>query len=202
MDVFEVINTTRAMRRLKPDPVPDELVWKVLDAAIRAPSGGNRQPWNFIVVRDEKAKKKIAEWYLEAWNASYGPMKDAMASNPDSSRMFNSADHLANHLAEVPVLILAAIRGGDTGTSPAGSYVYPAIQNMMLAARALGLGTTLTTLHRAHEADVKELLAIPENVQTLALIPLGWPKGKFGMGVRRPVEEVTYWEKWGEIRSR
>src|SRR5213593_4683186 len=121
MDVFEVINTTRAMRRLKPDPVPDELVWKVLDAAIRAPSGGNRQPWNFIVVRDAAAKKKIAEWYLEAWNASYGPMKDAMASNPDSSRMFNSADHLANHLAEVPVLILAAIRGGDTGTSPAGS---------------------------------------------------------------------------------
>src|SRR2546428_748131 len=141
MDVFEVINTTRAMRRLKPDPVPDELVWKLLDAAIRAPSGGNRQPWNFIVVRDETAKKKIAQWYLEAWNASYGPMKDAMASNPDSSRMFNSADHLANHLAEVPVLILAAIRGGDTGTSPAGSYVYPAIQNMMLAARALGLGT-------------------------------------------------------------
>ncbi len=202
MDVFEVINTTRAMRRLKPDPVPDELVWKLLDAAIRAPSGGNRQPRNFIVVRDETAKKKIAAWYLEAWNASYGPMKDAMVSNPDSSRMFNSADHLANHLAEVPVMIIAAIRGGDTGTSPAGSYVYPAIQNMMLAARALGLGTTLTTLHRAHEADVKELLAIPENVQTLALIPLGWPTGKFGMGVRRPVEEVTYWEKWGEIRSR
>ena len=130
MDVFEVINTTRAMRRLKPDPVPDELVWKVLDAAIRAPSGGNRQPWNFIVVRDETAKKKIAEWYLEAWNASYGPMKDAMAANPDAARMFNSADHLANHLAEVPVVIIAAIRGGDTGTSPAGSYVYPAIQNI------------------------------------------------------------------------
>jgi nitroreductase len=202
MDVFEAINTTRAMRRLKPDPVPDDLVWKVLDAAIRAPSGGNRQPWNFIVVRGEAAKKKIAEWYLEAWNASYGPMKGAMASNPDSSRMFNSADHLANHLAEVPVLIIAAIRGGDTGTSPAGSYVYPAIQNMMLAARALGLGTTLTTLHRAHENDVKELLGIPENVQTLALIPLGWPKGKFGTGARRPVEEVTYWEKWGETSSR
>src|SRR6266545_421024 len=81
MDVFEAINPTRAMRLLKPDPVPDELVWKVLDAAIRAPSGGNRQPWNFIVVRDEAAKKKIAEWYLEAWKASYGPMKDAMAAN-------------------------------------------------------------------------------------------------------------------------
>src|SRR6266508_679355 len=168
MDVFEVINTTRAMRRLKPDPVPDELIWKV----------------------------------LEAWNATYGAAREAMAADPNAARMFASADHLANHLAEVPVLIIAAIRGGDTGTSPAGSYVYPAVQNLMLAARALGLGTTLTTLHRAHEGDVKELLAIPDNVETMALIPLGWPKGKFGMGPRRPVEEVAYWDKWGETRER
>ncbi len=202
MDVFEVINTTRAMRRLKPDPVPDELIWKVLEAAIRAPSGGNRQPWNFIVIRDPDKKKKIAAWYLEAWNATYGAAREAMAADPNAARMFASADHLANHLAEVPVLIIAAIRGGDTGTSPAGSYVYPAVQNLMLAARALGLGTTLTTLHRAHEGDVKELLAIPDNVETMALIPLGWPKGKFGMGPRRPVEEVAYWDKWGETRER
>ncbi len=202
MDVFEVINTTRAMRRLKPDPVPDELIWKVLEAAIRAPSGGNRQPWNFIVIRDPDKKKKVAAWYLEAWNATYGAAREAMAADPNAARMFASADHLANHLAEVPVLIIAAIRGGDTGTSPAGSYVYPAVQNLMLAARALGLGTTLTTLHRAHEGDVKELLAIPDNVETMALIPLGWPKGKFGMGPRRPVEEVAYWDKWGETRER
>ena len=202
MDVFEVINTTRAMRRLKPDPVPDELIWKVLEAAIRAPSGGNRQLWNFIVIRDPDKKKKVAAWYLEAWNATYGAAREAMAADPNAARMFASADHLANHLAEVPVLIIAAIRGGDTGTSPAGSYVYPAVQNLMLAARALGLGTTLTTLHRAHEGDVKELLAIPDNVETMALIPLGWPKGKFGMGPRRPVEEVAYWDKWGETRER
>ena len=202
MDVFEVINTTRAMRRLKPDPVPDELIWKVLEAAIRAPSGGNRQPWNFIVIRDPETKKKIAAWYLEAWNATYGAAREAMAADPNAARMFSSADHLANHLAEVPVLIIAAIRGGDTGTSPAGSYVYPAVQNLMLAARGLGLGTTLTTLHRAHEDEVKELLAIPDNVQTLALIPLGWPKGKFGMGPRRPVEEVAYWDNWGKTRER
>jgi len=202
MDVFEVINTTRAMRRLKPDPVPDELIWKVLEAAIRAPSGGNRQPWNFIVIRDPETKKKIAAWYLEAWNATYGAAREAMAADPNAARMFSSADHLANQLAEVPVLIIAAIRGGDTGTSPAGSYVYPAVQNLMLAARGLGLGTTLTTLHRAHEDEVKELLAIPDNVQTLALIPLGWPKGKFGMGPRRPVEEVAYWDNWGKTRER
>ena len=204
MDVFEAIYTTRAMRRLKQDPVPDELVWKVLDAAIRAPSGGNRQPWNFIVIRDEATKKKIGEWYLEAWNNSYGRARDAMTANPDSARMFGSADHLANHLAEVPVLIIATVSAaaGAAPTSPAGSYIYPAVQNLMLAARALGLGTTLTTLHRAHESDVKQLLGVPDNVETMCLIPLGWPKGKFGTGPRLPVEKVTYWEKWGNTQDR
>jgi nitroreductase len=202
MDVFEVINTTRAMRRLKPDPVPDELVWKVLDAAIRAPSGGNRQPWNFIVIRDEQTKQKIAEWYREAWYATYGPMKDAMAANPEASRVFNSADHLANHLAEVPVLIIAGIRGGDTGTSPAGSYIYPAVQNLMLAARALGLGTTLTTLHLLHEKEIKERLGIPKEVETVALLPIGYPMGRFGPTTRNPPEAVTYWDAWNQLRAR
>ena len=202
MDVFEVINTTRAMRRLKPDDVPDELVWKVLAAAIRAPSGGNRQPWAFMVIRDEETKKKIGAWYLEAWNATYGQAKDTVTADAQGARMFGSADHLANHLAEVPVLILAMVRSGAVGTSPSGSYIYPAVQNLMLAARALGLGTTLTTLHRAHEADVKALLGIPDEIETMALIPMGWPEGKFGMGPRKPVEEVTYWESWGTRRDR
>jgi len=202
MDVFEVINTTRAMRRLKPDDVPDELVWKVLAAAIRAPSGGNRQPWAFMVIRDAETKKKIGAWYLEAWNATYGQAKDTVTADAQGARMFGSADHLANHLAEVPVLILAMVRSGAVGTSPSGSYIYPAVQNLMLAARALGLGTTLTTLHRAHEADVKALLGIPDEIETMALIPMGWPEGKFGMGPRKPVEEVTYWESWGTRRDR
>ncbi len=202
MDVFEVINTTRAMRRLKPEPVPDDLIWKLMGAAIRAPSGGNRQPWGFIVVRDEDTKKKIAGWYLDAWNKSYAMMKHAATADPAGARTYASADHLANHLAEAPVLIIAAVRSGDVGTSPAGSYIYPAVQNLMLAARALGLGTTLTTLHRAHESEVKELLGIPDDIETMALIPIGWPEGKFGSGPRRPVEEVTHWETWGETKAR
>lgn len=202
MDVFEVINTTRAMRRLKPDPVSDELIWKVLEAAIRAPSGGNRQPWSFIVVRDEETRRKIGEWYLEAWNATYGAVKDTVTADAQGARMYSSADYLANHLADVPVFILAIVRTGGVGTSPSGSYIYPAVQNLMLAARAIGLGTTLTTLHRAHEADVVKLLGIPDGWETMCLIPMGYPKGKFGMGPRRPVEEVTHWEKWGETRTR
>jgi nitroreductase len=129
-------------------------------------------------------------------------VKDAVAADAQGARMFSSADYLANHLAEVPVFIIGAVRSGDVGTSPAGSYIYPAIQNLMLAARALGLGTTLTTLHRAHEADVRQLLGVPDGWETMCLIPIGYPKGKFGMGARRPVEEVTHWEKWGAIRAR
>lgn len=203
MDIFEAINTTRAMRRLKPDPVPEELIWKVLEAAIRAPSGGNRQPWNFLVVRDAETKKQIAEWYLDGWNTAYGPMRQAAVSIPAVAKTFNSADYLANHLAEVPVFIIATVNiAAVAPVSPPGASVYPAVQNLMLAARALGLGSALTTLHRAHEDKVKQLLGIPEGVETMCLIPLGWPRGKFGSGARQPVEQVTFWDKWGATRQR
>ncbi len=203
MDIFEAINTQRAMRRLKPDPVSDELIWKLLEAAIRAPSGGNRQPWNFIVIRDAETKKKIGEWYLDGWNKSYGPIRQAAMSSPATAKTFASADHLANHLAEVPVFIIATVnQSGVAPVSPAGASIYPAVQNLMLAARALGLGTTLTTLHRSHEAEVKQLLGIPDDVETMALIPVGWPRGKFGMASRLPVEKVTYWDKWGKTGER
>ena len=203
MDIFEAMNSQRAMRRLKPDPVPDELVWKVLDAAIRAPSGGNRQPWNFIVVRDPETKARIAEWYRDSWDKSYALIRQAAMADPATARTYGSAEHLAHHLAEVPVLIIATVRqSGVAPVSPDGASIYPAVQNLMLAARALGLGTALTTLHRAHEAEVKQLLGVPEGVDNMALIPLGWPRGKFGAGPRVPVEKVTYWDRWGESRDR
>ncbi len=203
MDIFEAINSQRAMRRLKPDPVPEELIWKLLDAAVKAPSGGNRQPWNFIVIRDDETKAKIAEWYLDGWNKAYGPVKQAAMANPASARTYSSADHLANHLAEVPVLIIATINtAGVAPVSTSGASIYPAVQNLMLAARALGLGTTITTLHRTHETEVKQLLGVPEGVDTMALIPLGYPVGKFGPTNRIPTEKVVYWDKWGQARER
>ncbi|MBI2913839.1 MAG: nitroreductase family protein, partial [Chloroflexi bacterium] len=168
------------MRRLKPDPVSEDLIWKVLEAAIRAPSGGNRQPWNFIVVRDAETKRKIAEYYLDGWSKSYGLIKQAALASPATARTYASAEYLANHLADVPVLIIATVNhSGVAPVSPPGASIYPAVQNLMLAARALGLGTALTTLHRAHEAEVKQLLGIPDGVETMALIPLGWPRGRF-----------------------
>ena len=203
MDFFEVANTQRAMRRLKLDPVADEDLWRILDTAIMAPSGGNRQPWNFVVVRDAEKKRKIGAWYLEAWERAYGPQKQAMLANPAMARTFNSADYLANHLAEAPVLIIATVRKEMFAIGPTlGASVYPAVQNLMLAARALGLGTTLTTLHKFHEQDVKHLLGIPEDVETMALIPVGVPRGTFGTPSRLPAEKVVYWDGWGATHAR
>jgi nitroreductase len=203
MEFFEVASTQRAMRRLKPDAVSDADLWKILETAIMAPSGGNRQPWNFVVVRDPAKKAKIGEWYLEAWERMYGPQREAMMADAAMARTFRSADHLARHMAEVPVLVIAAIRKDMFALGPTlGASIYPAVQNLMLAARALGLGTTLTTLHKLHEDDVKKLLGIPENVETMALIPIGVPKGKFGRPSRLPVEKVVYWDGWGATQGR
>jgi nitroreductase len=204
MDFFDVVNTQRAMRRLKPDPVPDDVLWTLLRTATMAPSGGNRQPWNFMVIRDDEKKRKIGEWYLDAWERSYGPARDAMLADPQMARTFNSADHLARNLAAVPVLVLATIRRNMPTSGPSlllGASIYPAVQNLMLAARALGLGTALTTLHRLHEAELKQLLGIPDDVETMALIPVGWPRGKFGTPSRLPAEKVTYWDSWGATRA-
>ena len=203
MEFFETATTLRAMRRLLPDPVPDADIWKILETAIHAPSGGNTQPWNFLVVRDPAAKEKIGAWYLEAWQKTYGPAREAMRADPKMVRTYNSADYLANHLADVPVLILATIRKDHIRAgATAGASIYPAVQNLMLAARALGYGTTLTTLHKLHEEDVKKLLGIPDDHETMALIPLGKPKGSFSAPVRRPVEDVVFWDSWGTMGNR
>jgi nitroreductase len=188
---------------MHPDPVSDDDLWTVLEAATMAPSGGNRQGWNFVVIRDQSKKEKIAEWYLDAWNRTYGPAREAMLKDPVMARTFHSADHLANHLAECPVLILATIREQVNLGPIMGASIYPAVQNLMLAARAIGLGTALTTLHKfGHDAEVKALLGIPDGVETMALIPLGKPKGKWGRGNRIPVEKVVYWDQWGANRDR
>ncbi|MDP9236916.1 MAG: nitroreductase family protein [Chloroflexota bacterium] len=203
MDFFDVTNTQRAMRRLKPDSIPEADLWKLLDTAIMAPNGGNLQPWNFVVIRDPEKKRKIAEWYLEGWEKSYGPAREAMTADPARARTYNSADYLARHLADVPVLVLATLRRGPIPLDAiAGASIYPAVQNLMLAARALGLGTTLTTLHKFHEKDVKALLGIPESVETMALIPIGIPRGKFGTPSRMPAEKVVFWDSWSETRPR
>lgn len=198
MNLFHAIHTQKAMRRLAPDPVADELVWQILDAAICAPNGSNKQPWNFIVVRDPEIKRELQVLYAKGAATVTRPGGE----NPDP-RLLRSGAHLLEHLAEAPVLIVATVRLADVASvTPPGACIYPALQNLMLAARALGLGTTLTTAHRGCEAEVKKLLGVPEDVETMALVPVGWPRGRFGPPPRRPAEEVTFWDRWGEERER
>jgi nitroreductase len=205
-DFFEVIGTQRAMRRLKPDPVPDTLIQKIIWAATRAPSGGNRQPWRFLVVTDPAKRKALAGLYSEAWEtyraSGYGGSAGKQLSPEDADsneRVLRSSQYLADHMAEVPVLILVCTFSAPSVNAgiAAGSSIYPAIQNLMLAARALGLGTALTTIHRQKQDEVRKLLDIPGTVETAALIPVGWPMGRFGEGRRLPPEYVTYYDSWG-----
>jgi nitroreductase len=205
MDFFDVATTQRAIRRLKPDPIPEAAVRQIMDAAICAPSGGNRQGWSFLIVRDPAKRARLGELYREAWaelmKVPY--YRDAAAAPPDSpaGKMLASARHLSEHLGEAPVLVVACV-GLDPGvkaTLTTGASIYPAVQNLMLAARALGIGSCLTTIHRFRDAQVKELLGIPADVETAALIPLGYPRGKFGRPPRRPLREVAFGDRWGQL---
>ena len=204
MDFFDVVTTQRAIRRLKTDPIPEAVLRQIMDAAICAPSGGNRQGWSFVVVRDPAKRARLGELYREAWGELMKvPYYAGAAKEPADSpagRMLASARHLGEHMGEAPVLILACI-ALDPGVNPTlttGASIYPAVQNIMLAARALGIGSCITTIHRFRDAQVKELLGIPAEIETAALIPLGYPLGKFGRPPRRPLREVAFADRWGQ----
>jgi nitroreductase len=204
MDFFDVVTTQRAMRRLETRPIPDAVLRQIMEAAICAPSGGNRQGWSFVVVRDAAKRARLGELYREAWGELMKvPYYAGAAKEPRESpagKMLASARHLGEHLGEAPVLVLACI-ALDPGVTPSlttGASIYPAVQNLMLAARAHGVGSCITTIHRFRDAQVKALLGIPADVETAALIPLGYPLGKFGRPPRRPLREVAFADRWGD----
>jgi nitroreductase len=202
MEFFEVVTTQRAIRRLKPDPIPEAALRQIMNAAVCAPSGGNRQGWSFVVVRDPAIRARVGDLYRECFGElmKVPYYRDAAAAPPDSpaARVLASARHLGERLGEAPVLIVACLAAdGAAPTLTTGASIYPAVQNILLAARALGLGTCLTTIHRFRDRALKELLGIPPDVETAALIPLGYPLGKFGRPPRRPASEVTSLDRWG-----
>lgn len=197
ISLFDAIDAQRAIRRFRPDPVPQEVIERILNAAIRAPSGSNSQLWSFVIVKDQEIKERIAEWYLDVWKNVYtkGPIRS-------SGTVASSAEYLSYHLAETPVLIFPCYRGTPGMLSPAqAGSIFPAAQNLMLAALGLGLGTVITTFHLHHEEKVKALLGIPDDVQTSCLIPMGYPaEGEhFGGSKRKPIEELTHYDRWGQM---
>jgi nitroreductase len=200
--LFEIMQTTRSMRRLKPDPVPPALLRKILEAGVSAPSGGNMQRWRFLVIRDAKIKQTVGAYYKRAWDEVVSPRyragEPAPGTNPERfSRMLDAAQHLADHIHEAPVWIVPCMQGANP-TRTAGSSIYPAVQNMLLAARALGLGATLTTLYLNFEKEVEAALGLPSDVHSYALIPIGYPMGRFGPVRRAPLTEVVFENRWGQ----
>jgi nitroreductase len=220
--LFEAMYSARAMRRLKPDPVPQHLITRVLDAAIRAPSGGNAQNWIFIVVRDEEKRRQLGAIYRKASDevseiyAARGRPPHMTQAQYD--RFMAAGAYLWDHLGDAPVILVPCLTAREmpprANLPPfvqaryeehlayqaqiRGASIYPAVQNVILACRALGLGTLITTNHVLYEDEVRALLGLPENAFTFALMPLGFPTGKYGPLARKPVDEVTYADAWGK----
>ena len=165
-DLFNIIYSCRSMRRLKPDPVPLWLIYKVIEAGTQGPSGGGVQAWRFVVVTEQALKERIAEVYQRGWRAAEATYAKA---GPDRETLLR-------------------ILGGS---------IYPAVQNVLLACRALGLGASLTTITTLFETEMHDILGLPDFVTTYALIPVGYPHGRFGPVSRRPVEEVAWLNRYG-----
>jgi nitroreductase len=201
--LFEALRTTRAIRRLKPDPVPFALIRKVCEAGTFAPSGGNRQPWHFIAVTDAERRAFIAERYRTAFTAYIAPAIEA-AKAPDfpeaKRKNMQAAIHLAEHLHEAPVQLFVA--GWTRRGREQSQALFPCIQNILLACRAVGLGASLTTVHRVFGQEIDAYLGLPEGIPTAALLPIGWPLGRYGRVNRKPVDERLFIDRFDPERER
>lgn len=207
MGIFDVIYNCRAMRRIKPDPVPEETLVRLIDAANQAASGSNQQNGRWIVVRDRAQKEKLAELNRRVFEAYVSVGGGRPASLPHQSdekreRMVEAVRWQADHFAEIPALIIAClqvavpIRDSFSAGAGAGGSIWPGVQNLLLAARALGLAATPTTFAIADRNAAREVLNLPEEIQPFCLIPVGYPIGKFGPVTRKPVSEIMRWDRW------
>jgi nitroreductase len=205
MDVYEALYTTRAMRRVRPDPVPKEVQARILDAAIRAPSGGNAQNWRFILVDDPAVKAQLGPLYRECiadlWDTAYRDRLERARAAPDDPasasmlRVQSSAQHLADHFEDVPLFLMAFARNDRTGGS-----IFPAVWSAQLAARAEGIGSALTTvLGMFRRAETFRVLRVPEDRgwEMACCVSFGYPTGRWGIAPRRPAHEVAYRNTWG-----
>ena len=206
MGLFEAIYNCRAMRRLKSDPVPEDVLIKLIDAANQAPTGSNAQGARWIVVRDQAQKEKLAALNKTAVAAYAAPASGRAAALAHQAadkraRMLAAVLWQAEHLHEVPALVIACYQferpvGGGMAQAAGGGSIWPAVQNLLLAARALGLGAAPTTLGLANREAAREVLGLPDNVEAFCLIPVGYPLGKFGPVSRLPVAQTVRWDRW------
>jgi len=205
---FDLVGNVRAMRRLKPDPVPARLLEKVLEAGVQAPSGMNTQPWAFVVLQEPEAKQWFAERYGRAIRSRFGGFQPVEGDPSPLMRQARALMYQVEHMHEFPVLLLVcgerdwpfrvpeAERVGQA--PPNYGAIYPCVQNILLACRAVGLGAALTTMHQVFEEELTRRFGIPEEYGVVVTIPIGYPIGRFGPVRRRPASEVTYYERWGQ----
>lgn len=194
MSVGDAIYSLRAIRRLKPDPIPDEDIWTILDAARQAPNGGNQQGWHFVVIRDPEIREKFGTLYRKAW---WAKRNDAGYFKPeDLPGHFLSAMGLADVIGDAPAIVVVCSTESGSRES-----VIPATQNLLLSARVVGIGGTITSLHPSVDDAVKELLNMPSSAEIVYCVPLGYPRGNFGPVTRKPLTEIVSMDTWGSPRG-
>ncbi len=196
--LLEGLRTARAVRRLAPDPVPPELIRKVCEAGTFAPSGGNRQPWIFVAVTEPDRRAWIAERYAKVFRRYIAPAFETAQADPDfpeaKLRNMKAALHLADHLHEAPVHLFVA--GWTRRGATQEQAIFPCIQNILLACRAVGLGASLTTIHRGHGEEIDRYLGLSERTPSCALLPIGWPLGRYGRPPRESVDTKLHFERY------
>ena len=207
MPLGDAMETQRAIRRLKPDPVDDEVLLRCIEMALRAPTGSNAQNWEWILVRDPEVKAKLARFNRQSWRLYGGLGRLVNRNDPKALRIIDAVQWQADHFEEVPVIVVPCLRGPRLTFFPMGASshygsIYPAIQNFLLACRAEGLGAALTTLPLWSNTMARRALGLPWIVQPCAVIPVGWPKGRYGPTSRKPVEKVVHHDRWGNRRAR
>lgn len=208
---FDIVGSMRAMRRLKPDPIPLPLLRKVLETGVQAPSGQNSQPWSFVVLREAEAKQWFATRYKHALETRFGNIDADPNSNSSMARQMRALRFQMDNMQDFPVLLLVCgkrdwpfkVAAEDrVGIAPPNyGAIYPCVQNILLACRALGLGAALTTMHQVFEDELHAHFQIPTDYGVVVTIPIGFPMGKFGPVRRKPASEVTYFERWGNTNA-
>ncbi|MCU1455328.1 MAG: drgA 1 [Acidimicrobiales bacterium] len=201
----EMMLTQRAVRRVLPDPVDDAIVLRCIELALKAPTGSNGQNWEFVVVKDPAVKAQLGARYRQAWRLYGGVGKRLKRDDEDMLKVLRAVQWQVDHFEEIPVLVVACLSGSRVPYMPAppigpSSYygsIYPSVQNLLLAARAVGLGASLITLPLWSSTSARHILGLPMSVLPACIVPLGWPRGRYGPTTRKPVGAVVHLDRFG-----
>ncbi len=206
MPLLEAMTTQRAVRRVLPDPVDDAVVLKCIELALRAPTGSNGQNWEFLVVKDQRVRDQLGARYRQAWSLYGGIGKRVAKGDESMTKILRAVQWQVDHFSEIPVLVVPCRRGGGrlpylpspfVGESSFFGSIYPSVQNLLLAARAMGLGASLITLPLWSVTSARRILGLPLSVTPVCVVPLGWPRGRYGPTTRKPVQQVTHLDSYG-----